>query len=162
MLRYGWGVTGNQFIPPGRIVARYGGSLGDAYYDVNGSNTTVVGGYRQVSQGNPDLKWEENRSTNIGADMVLFDGLLNVVLDVYRRQTNNLLFDPRQPATAGDADPPIINVGKMRNTGFDQVSEAIQFMLDLQIDPALAREMDLVVGEEVTIVHLSARQKGDK
>jgi TonB-linked SusC/RagA family outer membrane protein len=119
MLRYGWGVTGNQFIPPGRIVARYGGDRGSSYYDVGGANNTVVGGYRQVSLGNPDLKWEENRSTNIGADMVLFDGLLNVVIDVYSRQTNNLLFDPRQPATAGDADPPILNVGKMKNTGFD-------------------------------------------
>jgi TonB-dependent starch-binding outer membrane protein SusC len=118
MLRYGWGVTGNQFIPPGRIVAQFGGTRGDTYYDVSGSNS-IIGGYRQVSLGNPNLKWEENRSTNIGADMVLFDGLLNVVLDVYRRQTNNLLFDPRLPATAGIADPPIINVGKMRNTGFD-------------------------------------------
>jgi hypothetical protein len=42
-----------------------------------------------------------------------------VVLDVYRRQTNNLLFDPRLPATAGIASPPIVNVGEMRNTGFD-------------------------------------------
>jgi TonB-linked SusC/RagA family outer membrane protein len=119
MLRYGWGVTGNQFIPPGRIVAQFGGERGDTYYDVSGANNTVVGGFRQVSLGNPDLKWEENRSTNIGADMTLMDGLLNVVLDVYRRQTNNLLFDPRLPATAGIAAPPIVNVGKMRNTGFD-------------------------------------------
>jgi TonB-linked SusC/RagA family outer membrane protein len=119
MLRFGWGVTGNQFIPPGRIVAQFGGTRGDTYYDVAGSNNTIIGGYRQVSLGNPDLKWEENRSTNVGADMTLFDGLLNVVLDVYSRQTNNLLFDPRLPATAGIADPPIVNVGKMRNTGFD-------------------------------------------
>jgi TonB-linked SusC/RagA family outer membrane protein len=119
MLRFGWGVTGNQFIPPGRIVAQFGGTRGDTYYDVAGSNNTIIGGYRQVSLGNPDLKWEENRSTNVGADMILFDGLLNVVLDVYSRQTNNLLFDPRLPATAGIADPPIVNVGKMRNTGFD-------------------------------------------
>ena len=119
MLRYGWGVTGNQFIPPGRIVAQFGGERGDTYYDVAGANNTVVGGFRQVSLGNPDLKWEENRSTNIGADMTLMDGLLSVVLDVYRRQTNNLLFDPRLPATAGIASPPIVNIGKMRNTGFD-------------------------------------------
>jgi hypothetical protein len=51
--------------------------------------------------------------------MVLFDGGLNVVLDVYRRNTNNLLFDPKLPATAGFAAPPIVNVGRMRNTGFD-------------------------------------------
>jgi TonB-dependent starch-binding outer membrane protein SusC len=119
MLRFGWGVTGNQFIPPGRIVAQFGGTRGDTYYDIAGANNTVIGGFRQVSLGNPDLKWEENRSTNIGADMSLFDGLLNVVIDVYQRQTNNLLFDPRLPATAGIADPPIINVGKMKNTGFD-------------------------------------------
>ncbi len=119
MLRFGWGVTGNQFIPPGRIVAQFGGGRGDTYYDVNGSNTSVVGGFRQTSLGNPNLKWEENRSTNIGADMSLLDGLLNVVIDVYRRNTNNLLFDPRLPATAGEADPPIVNVGRMKNTGID-------------------------------------------
>ncbi len=119
MLRYGWGVTGNQFIPSGRIVALYGGTRGDTYYDITGSNSTIVGGYRQQSLGNPDLKWEENRSTNLGADMSLFGGALSLVVDVYKRSTNNLLFDPRQPGTTGVADPPIINIGKMKNTGID-------------------------------------------
>jgi TonB-linked SusC/RagA family outer membrane protein len=118
MLRYGWGVTGNQLIPSGRIVAQFGGSRGDTYYDVSGGNS-IDQGYRQTSLGNPDLKWEENKSTNVGADMVLFDGKLNFIVDVYRRSTSNLLFDPRLPATAGVADPPIINVGQMRNTGID-------------------------------------------
>src|SRR5206468_7177156 len=119
MLRYGVGVTGNQLIPSGRIVAQFGGSRGDTYYDVNGSNTSVQAGFRQTSLGNPDLKWEENRSTNLGADMVLFNGAINFVFDVYKRNTNNLLFDPAIPATAGVAAPPIVNIGKMRNTGFD-------------------------------------------
>jgi TonB-linked SusC/RagA family outer membrane protein len=119
MLRYGMGRTGNQLIPSGRIVALFGGARGETYYDVTGSGNTIAAGFRQTSLGNPNLQWEENRSQNIGADMVLFDGALNVVLDVYRRNTNNLLFDPRLPATAGFADPPIVNVGRMRNTGFD-------------------------------------------
>jgi TonB-linked SusC/RagA family outer membrane protein len=119
MLRFGWGVTGNQAIPPGRIVSQFGGARGDTYYDVGGTNTSVVAGFRQASLGNPDLKWEENRSTNIGADLALFDNRLNVVLDVYQRKTNNLLFDPRTPGTAGIAAPPIVNVGKMENTGID-------------------------------------------
>jgi hypothetical protein len=42
-----------------------------------------------------------------------------VVFDVYTRRTNNLLFDPRTPATAGVASPPIVNIGKMENKGFD-------------------------------------------
>jgi TonB-dependent starch-binding outer membrane protein SusC len=119
MLRYGWGVTGNQLIPPGRIVSQFGGDRGDTYYDVSGSNTTVAAGFRQSSLGNPDLKWEENRSSNVGADIAMFHGNVNVVIDVYKRETNNLLFDPRTPATAGIAAPPIVNIGKMRNTGYD-------------------------------------------
>ena len=118
MLRFGWGVTGNQAIPPGRIVSQYGGSRGDTYYDVGGTNT-ILAGFRQTSAGNQDLKWEENRSTNIGADLALLDGNLDVVVDVYKRNTNNLLFDPPIPGTAGVTNPPVVNVGKMENTGID-------------------------------------------
>ncbi|HJQ11160.1 MAG TPA: SusC/RagA family TonB-linked outer membrane protein [Gemmatimonadaceae bacterium] len=119
MLRYGWGVTGNQNIPSGRVVSSFGGDRGDTFYDIAGSQSSIVAGFRQAAQGNPDLKWEENRSSNIGADAVLFNGMLNVVFDVYTRHTNNLLFDPRTPATAGIASPPIVNIGKMENKGFD-------------------------------------------
>ncbi|MBA3342847.1 MAG: SusC/RagA family TonB-linked outer membrane protein [Gemmatimonadaceae bacterium] len=119
MLRAGFGVTGNQSIPSGRTVNQFGGDNGDTYYDITGSNTSVRAGYRQTSLGNADLKWEENRSTNVGADLALFDGAIDVILDVYTRATNNLLFNPAIPGTAGVAAPPIVNIGKMRNKGFD-------------------------------------------
>ena len=119
MIRVGYGVTGNQSIPSGRTVNQFGGSNGDTYYDITGSNSTVQAGYRQTSLGNPNLKWEENRSTNVGADVAMWDGAINVMLDVYDRATNNLLFDPRLPGTAGIAAPPIVNIGKMNNKGFD-------------------------------------------
>ena len=119
MLRYGWGITGNQNIPSGRVVSQFGGDRGDTFYDITGSNTSIVAGFRQASIGNPDLKWESNKSTNVGTDLSLFEGQLNVVLDVYKRVTDNLLFDPRTPATAGIAAPPIVNIGKMQNKGFD-------------------------------------------
>ncbi|HVE79832.1 MAG TPA: SusC/RagA family TonB-linked outer membrane protein [Gemmatimonadaceae bacterium] len=118
-LRVGYGITGNQQIPSGRIVAQFGGGRGDTYYDISGSNTGVVTGFRQTALGNEDLRWEESRSINAGADLSLFEGAANVVLDVYQRTTDNLLFDPRLPATAGIASPPIVNIGKMKNTGFD-------------------------------------------
>jgi TonB-dependent starch-binding outer membrane protein SusC len=119
MLRFGTGVTGNQLIPSGRIVSQFGGARGETYYDVSGSGSGIAAGFRQTSLGNPNLKWEENRSQNVGADMVLFNGAINFVVDLYRRNTDNLLFDPALPATAGLASPPIVNVGKMRNTGYD-------------------------------------------
>jgi len=125
MLRFGYGVTGNQQIPSGRIFAQYGGgggggvATGDTYYDINGSNTSVVPGFRQTAIGNLDLKWEENRATNIGADLALFNGYLNVIADFYKRKTANLLYNPALPATAGVASSPIVNIGSMQNKGFD-------------------------------------------
>jgi TonB-dependent starch-binding outer membrane protein SusC len=119
MLRFGWGITGNQLIPAGRIVSQFGGGRNQTYYDIAGSNNTVLAGFRQTQLGNPDLKWEENESMNVGADVGLLDGKVNLVLDVYQRETDNLLFDPPLPATAGTAAAPIVNIGKMRNRGFD-------------------------------------------
>jgi hypothetical protein len=119
MLRFGYGVTGNQQIPSGRIVSQFGGGLGDVYYDIAGSNTSIQPGFRQTALGNADLKWEEQRSTNIGADLTMFNGYLNVIFDVFERKTNNLLYNPALPATAGIAAPPIVNIGKVQNRGFD-------------------------------------------
>jgi TonB-dependent starch-binding outer membrane protein SusC len=119
MLRFGWGVTGNQLIPSGRIVAQFGGGQGDTFYDIGGGGSSIVAGFRQTSLGNPNLKWEEDRSVNYGADAQLFDGALNTVLDIYNRQSDNLLYNPAIPGTAGVAAPPIVNVGKVRNAGFD-------------------------------------------
>ena len=119
MLRFGFGITGNQAIPSGRIVSQFGGSRGDTYYDIGGTNSSVAAGFRETSLGNKDLKWEENRSMNVGLDMQLLEGKIDVVLDIYNRETNNLLFDPPIPATAGIAAPPIVNVGKMQNRGID-------------------------------------------
>lgn len=119
MLRFGFGVTGNQSIPTGRTVDQFGGSNGDTYYDITGSNSTVQAGYRQTSLGNADLKWEENRSKNVGADLAFFDGAISVVVDLYDRTTNNLLFNPAIPGTAGYASAPIVNIGEMNNRGYD-------------------------------------------
>lgn len=119
MLRFGWGVTGNQNIPAGRIVSQFGGDRGDTFYDIGGTNNQIRPGFKQTALGNADLKWEENRSANVGVDMEFFDGRGSFSVDVYTRNTNNLLFDPRTPATAGSASPPIVNIGKMKNTGFD-------------------------------------------
>lgn len=119
MLRFGWGLTGNQLIPTGRIVSQFGGNRGDTFYDIGGTGSTIAAGFRQTSLGNADLKWEENESFNVGLDLEFFGGDASLVIDVYQRDTDNLLFAPPIPATAGIAAPPIVNIGKMRNRGID-------------------------------------------
>jgi TonB-dependent starch-binding outer membrane protein SusC len=118
-LRLGYGVTGNQQIPSGRVFSQFGGERDATYYDVDGSGNSSVVGYRLRSIGNENLKWEESKSVNAGMDIALFENRLNVVLDLYERTTDNLLYNPALPATAGAADAPIVNVGKMRNRGVD-------------------------------------------
>ncbi|MEJ2240307.1 MAG: TonB-dependent receptor, partial [Gemmatimonadales bacterium] len=119
MLRFGWGLTGNQNIPTGRVVGQFGGSIATSFYDIDGSGDTPVVGYIQTALGNPDLKWEENESMNLGLDLEFLGGAASLVVDVYQRDTDNLLFDPLIPGTAGHAAPPIVNVGQMRNRGID-------------------------------------------
>jgi TonB-dependent starch-binding outer membrane protein SusC len=119
MLRFGWGVTGNQNIPAGRIVSQFGGNRGDVFYDIGGSGSSIRPGFKTTAIGNPDLKWEEQHSINVGIDLEFLQGRGTFTADVYNRKTNNLLFDPRQPATAGSAAPPIVNIGKMKNNGID-------------------------------------------
>jgi hypothetical protein len=65
------------------------------------------------------VKWETNRSVNVGLDLEFLQGRGSFTLDVYNRTTNGLLYDPRLPSTAGFADPAIGNFGKMSNKGFD-------------------------------------------
>jgi hypothetical protein len=118
-LRFGWGITGNQNIPAGRTANQYGGSTLDTFYDINGANTSTVTGYRLTAFGNPDLKWEENTSTNFGFDLALVDSRLTVVFDIYERYVDDLLFSPALPGTAGHASPPVVNIANMKNQGYD-------------------------------------------
>jgi TonB-dependent starch-binding outer membrane protein SusC len=120
MLRAGFGITGNQQIPSDRIVSQLGGDRGDTFYDIGGgSKTNITPGFKITAIGNSNLKWEENRSVNVGADLEFNQGKGSFSLDVYNRKSNNLLFNPATPATAGSAAPPIVNIGKMQNNGFD-------------------------------------------
>jgi TonB-linked SusC/RagA family outer membrane protein len=119
MLRAGYGITGNQNIPGGRIVAKVGGGTGDTFYDIGGTQTSIQPGFRQVALGNAALTWEEQKSGNVGLDLEFAGGRGNVTVDVYNRRTDNLLFDPRSPATAGQASSAIQNVGEMGNKGVD-------------------------------------------
>ena len=118
MLRFGWGVTGNQNVPF-RIYDTYGGGRGETFYDIGGTGSTIVPGFKTTALGNTTLKWEENHSINVGLDFEFLNSRGNFSMDVYRRNTNNLMFDAPQPAAGGSAASPILNIGSMRNTGID-------------------------------------------
>ena len=60
--------------------------------------------------------------------------------------------DPVEEAVA----QPKIMVG---NAGFDQVSHAVELMLDLQVFPAAIREKDLIIGVDISILSLRCQDQ---
>lgn len=119
-LRVGYGITGNQAIPTGRTVNQYGGDFGATSYNLGSG---FANGYRLTSIGNANLKWESNRSINGGFDLGLFNNAVTVIFDAYNRVTDNLLYNPVLPGTAGavgsSGGQPFLNVGAIRNRGYD-------------------------------------------
>ncbi len=143
-LRLSWGKTGNQAIPDYNFVDRWGGSIGSAFYAIDGSNNSATTGYHLTAIGtdalNSPTKWEEGETANIGIDATLLDNKLGVVLDVYRRKTNDLLYNSALPGTVGFVTVPFRNVASMQNTGFDfqitwrdNISKSLSYNIDLNL-----------------------------
>lgn len=119
-IRGGYGLMGNQLnVDPSNGFTLFGGSPQTTYYPVEGGSNSVQQGIRRTRVGNPDASWEQTKDLNIGVDFALFSGRLEGSLDWYRKEIEDLLYNPPLPATAGAAAPPTRNVGSMRNQGVD-------------------------------------------
>lgn len=118
-LRASYGEVGNQQIRNYNFADIYGGGVGSTFYDINGNNSSPVTGYALRTRGNASTVWESAKTQNIGLDGAFLNNSVTLVLDVYKRNTDNLLYNPALPGTAGSAAAPFVNVGAMENTGFD-------------------------------------------
>jgi TonB-linked SusC/RagA family outer membrane protein len=117
-IRGGWGKMGNSQISPNNI-NNTAGSTPAFGYDISGANTSISSGLSLTGIGNPNAKWEENTTINVGFDGTLLKNKLDIILDVYTRKTKDLLYRDALPATLGVATPPFINIGSMKNSGID-------------------------------------------
>lgn len=111
-LRLSYGLTGNQNIGNFAFITR----AGAAPY-VYG-NSVVVGNAPQ-NIGNPDLQWEASKQFDIGIDVSLLGGRFHATLDYYDKQSEDLLVSTPIPLTAGVSQDPIVNLGSVKNTGFE-------------------------------------------
>lgn len=120
-IRGGWGIMGNSNnVDPNNQYSLFAASRGSSYYPIDGQNNGVNEGYYRSRLGNPAAKWETSVTTNIGFDATLWRGKLEVVFDIWRKDTKDLLFTVPVPAVVGpSASVPSVNVAKMRNEGID-------------------------------------------
>ncbi len=117
-LRVGYGVVGNSQIRNYNFVSNFGGGPAQTGYPIGGGNN-VITGLTGLNQGNPNTSWEEKTTVNGGIDLSILEGKLGLVLDVYNTDVDGLLFNPALPQLAGLIQPAFVNVGGMRNSGFD-------------------------------------------
>lgn len=138
-IRGGWGQMGNQIaVTPFNQFSLFGGSVSDSNYDLNGSGTSSLQGFRPTFIGNIGGQWEVNTTTNIGFDAGLFDNKLQITFDWYQKITDRLLVQDILPGVVGGASAPFVNKGEMRNTGIDlQVIYTKNFNSDLSFDATL-------------------------
>lgn len=120
-IRGGWGQMGNSNnVHPYNQYTLYSGDVGPSSYDITGSNSSAIIGYRRSRIGNPNAKWETAVTKNIGIDGTFFNGRLDVIFDWWKKDTKDLLFELPLPSTAGfNATAPSVNIGEMLNRGID-------------------------------------------
>ncbi|SDC52019.1 TonB-linked outer membrane protein, SusC/RagA family [Algoriphagus faecimaris] len=107
-LRASWGVTGNDQI--GNFDSR-GLYIGTGTY--NGG-----GGIRPSGLANEQLSWEKNETINIGVDFGLFDNRVSGALDVFNRNSKDLLF-PQPILWTNGFGSVTRNVGSLVNRGIE-------------------------------------------
>lgn len=112
-IRGSYGVLGNQEIGNYSFTQNYG--LGQNYV----FNNAVVQGVAITGLANADIKWETTKLADIGLDMEFFGGKLGFVADYFDKNTSDILYTIPIPATLGGLNPPVQNVAKVNNKGFE-------------------------------------------
>ncbi len=123
-LRLGYGITGNQDIGDFRYLPLYTLSDVRARYQFGNSFVTTArpDGY------DPNLKWEETASYNVGLDFGLLNGKISGTLDYYYKKTEDLLFTVTVPAGTNLTDRVLTNIGSVENQGVELTLNA--FVID--------------------------------
>ncbi|MFD2934709.1 SusC/RagA family TonB-linked outer membrane protein [Spirosoma flavum] len=119
-IRGGWGQMGNSNnVDPNNQYSLYQSNIANSY-DISGGNAGVDPGFYRSRIGNPNAKWETSTTTNIGIDGSFLRGKLDLVFDLWRKDTKDLLFQVPIPGVIGQrATAPSVNIASMRNQGID-------------------------------------------
>ena len=134
-IRSSYGILGNDRIPDYRYVSLLNGQ---GEYVINGE---LVVGIAIGALSNPQIKWEQQQSFDVGFDARLFNNQVTIAADYFDRKTKDLLLIPEISGTLGGSAPgsgaPIINGGDVRNSGFEfqigynhQVTDDLSFSLN--------------------------------
>jgi len=120
-LRLSYGSNGNRSVSRYQTLARVQ-SLNAYLY---GDGSQAEKGIERTSMANNDLKWETTNSFNAGMDISVFNSRLSGVLEFYRSNTHDLLYNINIPRMNNNLDVIATNIGKLSNYGFEMALTGI-------------------------------------
>ncbi|MCU0384151.1 MAG: TonB-dependent receptor, partial [Cyclobacteriaceae bacterium] len=119
-LRVSYGVTGNEQIGDYRYATYYRYSIAGASYQFGDQYVPTL----RPTGVDPNIKWEETVSTNIGLDFGFLKGKLTASIDYYNKDVNDLLYEIAVPAGSNLSDRILTNIGRVNNKGIELVLDA--------------------------------------
>ena len=110
-LRFETGITGNQ------------GGGGGIYSPLSTGATPSGTGFLPSRYSNPQLKWEETKTNNIGINVSFLKNRIQLEFDYFNKKTDNLLMDNPLPwymgtNGTGAVGSPTVNIGALQNKGW--------------------------------------------
>ena len=118
-LRAGWGQIGNDKIGSNSFILKVF-NTGPTFVDYPlGENQDLQTGSTVLTWVNSGGKWETTEQLNVGLDFGFFNGLLNGSVDLYKRDTKEMLLGVKAPAHVGNRYDAVKNVGTVMNKGIE-------------------------------------------
>ncbi|WP_019538180.1 SusC/RagA family TonB-linked outer membrane protein [Proteiniphilum acetatigenes] len=129
-LRASWGANGNvQGLPRGYTSTPFTTDYFGTSYPIEGNESGPLwSGYRRTWLGNPNLKWETTKQTDIAVDFGFLNQRLFGSLSYYFKKTNDVLVQVPYIAAMGEGGEPWINGANMNNQG-------VEFEITYRNDP---------------------------
>jgi len=116
-VRASYGILGNDRIGDYRFVSL-----------LNGEGTYFFGGNDREDEyfgkasgpiANPEIKWEKQKTFDIGLDLRFLDNKIDVTTDYFKKRTEDLLVSPAITGLLGTGAPPFVNAGVVENEGIE-------------------------------------------
>lgn len=114
-LRASWGKTGNQSFANYQQYTTY--TFGDAQSQIFFGDQFV--NTIRPNAADPNIKWEETSAYNLGVDYAFGNGRFSGAIDVYQKDTDDLIFTVPIAAGTNLSNFVTTNIGSMRNNGIE-------------------------------------------
>jgi TonB-linked SusC/RagA family outer membrane protein len=113
-IRGSYGVVGNDNIGNFSFLSTIGSGRNYTF----GTTGSYLNGFSPNAPANPNLRWEETTSTNIGFEATILNDF-TFTFDWYKKATKDILQNPRIPFYVGAISNPAANVADMENSGIE-------------------------------------------